>query len=410
MFSRRHTSVRKRSYLLEGLEDRQLMAGDLAASLENYRPFIRPTAGNNSVQTAKESTQFDGQISAAQLSSTTTATPQATSTATVVGDLGTITDGGIIDDPSSPYVPPTVELTYGDIRINGSNRGDNAKVSIDGSYYHVEVNGTIHLFKTSAVTGGDVFFNGWEGNDTFYNAPTSQLRVFAYGMEGNDTLTGGGKNDYLYGGLGADTLNGGAGKDTIYTGVPGGTDFSTNHANGGDGDDTLNGSQGTDYLNGDRGNDKIYGFAGLDYLNGGDNDDIIEGGLGEDYLSGNNGNDKLWACSPNQSEYSQNFFDGGAHNDVLFGSLGADFMAGMSGNDELIGSGGNDYLNGGTGKDRLYGGSGDDQLDGGGIDGELDSLFGGADSDTFLVIEHVGGIFSVSVETTDFKPGIDVKM
>ena len=75
---------------------------------------------------------------------------------------------------------------------------------------------------------------------------------------GNDTLNGGGDNDYLYGHEGDDILRGGDGRDLLY------------------------GLDDADTLYGDAGVDKLYGGAGNDTLAGGDGKDYLWGGAGAD--------------------------------------------------------------------------------------------------------------------------------
>jgi Ca2+-binding RTX toxin-like protein len=124
-----------------------------------------------------------------------------------------------------------------------------------------------HLFRASRVLGGDVFFLGSPWNDTFQNE--TALRAHAWGMDGDDSLTGGNNNDYLNGGAGNDWLIGGNGNDTIL---------------GGAGGDTLLGGAGNDRLYGGTGEDELYGDSGNDTLDGGDDGafDLLEGGSGAD--------------------------------------------------------------------------------------------------------------------------------
>lgn len=102
------------------------------------------------------------------------------------------------------------------------------------------------------------------------------------GIEGNDTIRGGGDKDTLYGGQGNDDLNGGWDSDYLF---------------GEDGDDRLEGDsalgQGNDYLDGGTGNDTLDGDWGNDTLIGGSGDDSLEGNNGRDSLVGGAGNDKL---------------------------------------------------------------------------------------------------------------------
>jgi len=85
------------------------------------------------------------------------------------------------------------------------------------------------------------------------------LRETLFGMAGDDTLTGAGR-DWLDGGDGSDVLRGGKKNDSLY---------------GGAGDDALFGNAGADRLSGDAGNDTLAGGWGADTLAGGDGQDVF---------------------------------------------------------------------------------------------------------------------------------------
>ncbi|MDR1186180.1 MAG: hypothetical protein LBK95_01785, partial [Bifidobacteriaceae bacterium] len=88
---------------------------------------------------------------------------------------------------------------------------------------------------------------GTEGDDRL---TTNAGWPIAYGLGGNDTLSGSGDSaDALYGGSGNDTLNGNNGADFL---------------DGGPGDDSLSGGSGVDVLAGGPGDDRLYGGDGLD--------------------------------------------------------------------------------------------------------------------------------------------------
>ena len=102
-----------------------------------------------------------------------------------------------------------------------------------------QVSNQVSYFKTSEVSGGDVWFEGLAGDDTFDNGTT--LRTYAHGGNGNDTLRGGSNVNYLYGDDGNDRLVGGVFVD---------------HLSGNDGDDRLYGMESrTTCSQGGRGND-----------------------------------------------------------------------------------------------------------------------------------------------------------
>ena len=85
--------------------------------------------------------------------------------------------------------------------------------------------------------------------------------ITIYGLDGDDSITGGN---------GAETIYGGAGNDQIH---------------GGGGDDMLCGVGGDDHLWGDSGNDRLEGGGGRDHLNGGSGRNTLAGGVSVDSLT-----------------------------------------------------------------------------------------------------------------------------
>lgn len=151
--------------------------------------------------------------------------------------------------------------------------------------------------------------------------------VTIIGSRGNDTLKGGGGNDFILAGAGADSVTGGAGNDLII---------------GGRGNDTLEGNQG---------DDTVIAGGGHDIVVGGEGADRLHGGRGHDTLHGSEGVDRL---------------HGGVGRDLLNGDEGADYLVGGAGRDDLAGGAGDDVLNGASraddysqqvGRDILYGGA-----------------------------------------------------
>jgi len=295
-----------------------------------------------------------------------------------------------LQQPAAPAAV-SISISNHDLEIRGTDGPDDVKVSLQNGKYIVtvttEVNGRASPTSTSwRLTGGDVFFYGNKGDDTFLASfpAAGWLRVTADGGDGDDNITGSWGKDNLKGGNDRDTLIGQAGHDVLDGGL--GPDYME----GRDGNDTI--MCGNDYeannAFGGAGNDTITGSNGSDALNGGGGNDILDGRLGEDYLFGNEGNDKLYADKA-YLDYSFNHLDGGAGNDTLYGSNGGDMLIGMGGDDYLIGGAGNDQLWGGTGRDKLHGMDGDDLLNGGGDDETTDDLWGGAGLDTFGVEHHI---------------------
>jgi Ca2+-binding RTX toxin-like protein len=115
------------------------------------------------------------------------------------------------------------------------------------------------------------------------------------GASGNDSLTGGSRNDIILGLSGNDTLGGGGGNDTIYGGP--GSDI----LNGNAGRDTLYALGGNNVLNGNDDNDTLYAGAGNDTLNGGNGNDTLVASTGNITMSGNSGVDQFILTSLNSS-------------------------------------------------------------------------------------------------------------
>jgi Ca2+-binding RTX toxin-like protein len=125
---------------------------------------------------------------------------------------------------------------FGDIRIvgydtalgsNGQPGPTTANVRVDASSFTTNEFLVVMGQDGSGDTGSPVI-----------GSPNYSQNYFG-GMQGNDTLLGGGGGDYLFSGLGNDLITGGGGNDTINGG--GGNDQIT----GGGGNDTLDGGDGT---------------------------------------------------------------------------------------------------------------------------------------------------------------------
>lgn len=170
-----------------------------------------------------------------------------------------------------------------------------------------------------------------DGNDRLSYAGQSQDRR-GYGLEGDDTLTGG---------AGDDTLSGGAGSDRV---------------TGNDGDDSLTGGPGRDRLTGGGGNDTLEGGDGNDKIKAGGGDDFVTGDAGNDKIKGGDGNDTLNAGD------GRDRVNGNGGDDLIIGGAEPNRLQGGSGDDELYASRGDDTLQGGRGADTLDGESGDDTL------------------------------------------------
>ncbi len=143
------------------------------------------------------------------------------------------------------------------------------------------------------------------GNDNFaaHKEGRGPIRVWKpwviNGLEGNDTIEGGGDKDTLYGGQGNDNLNGGWDSDYLYG--QDGDDVLKGDSLLGQGNDSLDGGAGNDNLQAGWGDDDLIGGSGNDYLEGNDGNDLLIGGLGDDQLVGGYQSDEFIGVDPNSS-------------------------------------------------------------------------------------------------------------
>jgi Ca2+-binding RTX toxin-like protein len=191
-------------------------------------------------------------------------------------------------------------------------------------------------FATASVT--KIVINLLDGNDNYSSATQLDIKQTINGGAGNDLLRGGKQTDAMNGGDGddrmdgrsrGDVFNGEGGSDTaIYrsrranepivvtiddlANDGGSIDqskdnvmSSTEHVQGGLGNDTLTGSSKTNRLFGFEGNDTIVGLKGNDTLDGGAGNNTINGGFGNDQIFSRNS--------------IHDVVDGGAGTDTLTG-------------------------------------------------------------------------------------------
>ncbi len=256
--------------------------------------------------------------------------------------------------------PFASQRLYGD-----TDDSDGAQLAIGPADGGVRVSG----FGTSQVYPGPfdrILVIGGEGADQIVVSSFLTVPITLLGMDGDDTLTGGGAADLVEGGAGADRLHGGPGSDLLN----GGAGDDTLH--GDDGQDVLHGHDGGDDLYGDGGSDRLYGDLGADTLHGGDDTDLLDGGRDDDTLHGDGGDDLLHGSQDDDTLH------GGPGGDRLYGGSGDDLLHGDGGGDTLHGDAGTDALHGGDDDDRLFGDSGFDTLNG---DGGDDALHGGPGDD-----------------------------
>ncbi|MEZ0262239.1 MAG: Ig-like domain-containing protein [Alphaproteobacteria bacterium] len=175
-----------------------------------------------------------------------------------------ITGNVLLDNGNGPDSDPdggTLSVTAKTITTSG---GGTLTLLADGSFTYTP---------SGAFSGNDSFtyaLKDGQGGTATGNV-TLAIGPAITGTVGNDTLTGGSKNELLNGLGGHDTMNGGSGNDT------------------------LDGGLGDDILNGNSGDDTILASAGVNTAHGNDGNDRLYGGLGTDILFGDNGNDFLYA-------------------------------------------------------------------------------------------------------------------
>lgn len=175
--------------------------------------------------------------------------------------------------------------------------------SVDGVAGATVMNSGVAL-TLNAGGGFDLVLSGGD----ILRFETGRVQDFqsAYGLSGNDTITGSTGNDRILAGEGQNRVDGGDGLDFITGG--GSADWLA----GGAGNDTLNGLRGNDTIYGGDGDDYIHEQRGANLLDGGAGDDRISSGQDESFLYGGDGDDALLAS----------LVRGGGH--VLTGGAGAD--------------------------------------------------------------------------------------
>lgn len=258
-----------------------------------------------------------------------------------------------------------------EISVAQSNFGNDLIISIQGTTDRVTLVGTINdplnrieqlqfsdgsvltasdllALSTTATTGNDVFFGGYDDD-------------ILSGGAGDDVLTGRDGGDTLSGGTGNDTLNGSGGNDVYRFGR-------------GDGQDVV--KDFTDFFTGVGGNDTVefgIGITATDVA-------VIQGVGGGDFILSIIGTtDRITLVGsiyePKDRIEQVRFANGAVltHNrlfelsvtptsgdDQFFGDDQDNIISGGAGNDTLTGRFGNDILAGGTGNDYLTGSGGDD--------------------------------------------------
>ncbi|MEL6384589.1 MAG: hypothetical protein AAFQ89_19445, partial [Cyanobacteria bacterium J06626_18] len=321
----------------------------------------------------------------------------------------------------------------GNDTLNGGDGTDS--VSYAGASSGVIVNLGIPNLRTGVVGtasdgdgGTDTLISieqieGSAHNDTIAGSEFSKVGIVVDGLEGNDTIIGGGGNDFILGGAGADNIDGGEGSDaTSYIESLAGVsvDLLTNQVTSDPGshadgdvlisienvqgtfqDDTLRGGSGANQLYASEGNDVVEGRGGADELDGGGGIDTVEyidsaAGVEVSLMPaapnaafsapgiGGDAADDLLAMAAREGGFfsDRNTFEnltGSDYDDILTGDDGDNVLDGLGGDDTLNGEAGNDTLLGGDGEDTLNGGDDNDTLFG---DAGVDTLNGGNGNDT----------------------------
>ncbi|MCS7470823.1 hypothetical protein NZK35_29570 [Stieleria sp. ICT_E10.1] len=250
-------------------------------------------------------------------------------------DFGVI-EPGALSDQAPPGVPSQLPLktefraSDGRLTLHGGDGDDDVRVIETDGIVAFEISG-VPAFTLPRESLSLIIFWGAGGSDIFVNE--SDVRLMAFGGDGDDWLVGGSFADALFGEAGNDRIEGMAGDDHLY---------------GGDGNDEILGGEGADKLRGESGNDELWGGLGSDpIIDGGSGDDKLYGEAGDDVLVGGLGDD---------------YANGGIGSDVVAGNEGHDQLFGGLGDDILSGGSGDDWLQGDEGQDKLWGGDGNDSL------------------------------------------------
>jgi Ca2+-binding RTX toxin-like protein len=315
---------------------------------------------------------------------------------------------------------------------NGGTDTLNAAAVSTGSTINL-INGSTSIIAGRSLTvNGDVeWAYGGDGNDTITG---NALSNYLAGGRGNDVINGGDGNDMLDGGTGSDTLTGGTGNDffvvhreagattTITDFTPGGmekillvgfdniADFTqlsvvqesaNTRVNLGNGQSVLLQNVASSQIS-----EQSFGFFSDDAMLNNFRTYMstsavgtLTSGIDSMLLPNNMGNLGIFALGGNDvlgAQTSNDFIDGGDGSDTIWGDYpgyapapGKDWLEGGAGNDVLYGGGADDLLRGGSGDDVLYGEAGNDVLYGATGNDYLD---GGAGDDLIFLEGDVGTV------------------
>lgn len=185
---------------------------------------------------------------------------------------------------------------YEQIKILGSDSGDNLKFTHNGTYDLAAYNATLSYATIDGGVGNDIVIGS--------NTSAASYQESLYGGANDDTISAGGGDDNLNGDGGVDTLLGGSGVDTMSGGI--GNDIMV----GGVGNDIMNGDGDDDVESGGDGNDTMDGgtgtaASGYDVLCGEGGADILKASATDgDQLYGANSGDTLY-CEGSSTLYDE---------------------------------------------------------------------------------------------------------
>jgi Ca2+-binding RTX toxin-like protein len=207
-----------------------------------------------------------------------------TNTDTIVVTGSGRDDVFVVDTRSGPFAP-------------GATPGPSGSSEIE---FQADLGGGPDLLRIFGARGPDRIVVGSSGvdldDDHAANITMSRMAVLAFGLGGDDVLSGrgdagiGGEHELflgLFGGGGRDRLIGGSRGDTLVGG--GGADVLIDRG----GQDILVGRAGRDVLKGGGGGDLVIGGPGRDRMRGGPGHDQLRGVAGNDLLRGGPGRDEM---------------------------------------------------------------------------------------------------------------------
>ena len=243
--------------------------------------------------------------------------------------------------------------------VNPALGGATVSLLLQGQWQNTTVGGSDFLVNIEAVSGspfadtliGDDVGNWLWGSSSFYDPGTGNIQS----ATNNDTILGGGGDDYVQVGAGNHLLDGGAGTDWLAfnengletVGVTVSLALQDQPQDTGVGTWTIGGFENVD------------GSSVDDHITGDDAANILGGGAGNDTLVGGGGNDRL--LGDGGAELDSTGYSGSVVTVDDYGTVtGNDVLMGGEGNDHLDGGAGNDLLDGGSGGDLMVGGAGDD--------------------------------------------------